>query len=183
DVWCLGISLIEMAEGKNPFEGCNQMQLMKKLMTESPSLSGEGWSAECVDFVGKCVVRSVEERWTVSQLMDHPFVKESVERIRREGVSPVLAQWAGVKEENTTEGNCEEKEENTTQNECEEKENTTQNESKEETIPPMEELPENGIVTCKAALDALTEQVSCITVQSCADYRSEVLDFSRFANL
>ena len=70
DVWCLGISLIEMAEGKNPFEGCNQMQLMKKLMTESPSLSGEGWSAECVDFVGKCVVRSVEERWTVSQLMD-----------------------------------------------------------------------------------------------------------------
>ena len=70
DVWSLGISLIEMAEGKNPFEGCNQMQLMKKLMTESPSLSGEGWSAECVDFVGKCVVRSVEERWTVSQLMD-----------------------------------------------------------------------------------------------------------------
>lgn len=70
DVWCLGISLIEMAEGRNPFEGCNQMQLMKKLMTESPSLSGEGWSAECVDFVGKCVVRSVEERWTVSQLMD-----------------------------------------------------------------------------------------------------------------
>ena len=25
--------------------------------------------------------------------------------------------------------------------------------------------------------------MSCITVQSCADYRSEVLDFSRFANL
>lgn len=107
-----------------------------------------------------------------------------MERIRREGVSPVLAQWAGVKEENTTEGNCEEKEENATQNECEEKEeNTTQDESKEETIPPTEELPENGIVTCKAALDALTEQVSFITVQSCADYRSEVLDFSRFANL
>ncbi|KAM7454106.1 hypothetical protein BLSTO_05139 [Blastocystis sp. subtype 1] len=182
-----------MAEGKNPFEGCNQMQLMKKLMTESPSLSGEGWSAECVDFVGKCVVRSVEERWTVSHLMEHPFVKESVERIRREGVSPVLVQWVGVKE-NTIEGNCEEKEENktqneweekenTTQNECEEKENTTHNEweekeenatqnkgKEEETIPPMEELPENGIV-------------SCITVQSCADYRSEVLDFSRFANL
>lgn len=119
----------------------------------------------------------------------------------------MLAQWAGVKE-NTIEGNCEEKEENTTQNECEEKENTTQNEweekeenatqneceekeenatqnkgKEEETIPPMEELPENGIVTCKAALDALTEQVSFITVQSCADYRSEVLDFSRFANL
>ena len=96
----------------------------------------------------------------------------------------MLAQWVEVKEENTTEGNCEEKEENATQNECEEKEeNATQNESKEETIPPTEELPENGIVTCKAALDALTEHVSFITVQSCADYRSEVLDFSRFANL
>ena len=130
-----------------------------------------------------------------------------MERIRREGVSPVLVQWMGVKE-NTIEGNCEEREENTTQNECEEREenttqneceeteenttqneceekeeNTTQNESKEETIPPTEELPENGIVTCKATLDALTEQVSFITIQSCGDYRSEVLDFSRFANL
>ena len=118
----------------------------------------------------------------------------------------MLAQWAGVKEENKTQNECEEKEnttqneceekENTTQNECEEKENTTQNEweekeenatqnkgKEEETIPPTEELPENGFVTCKAALDALTEQVSFITVQSCADYRSEVLDFSRFANL
>ena len=130
-----------------------------------------------------------------------------MERIRREGVSPVLAQWAGVEEEDTTQNECEEKEENKTQNECEEKENKTQNEweekentthneweekeenatqnkgKEEETIPPMEELPENGIVTCRAALDALTEHVSCITVQSCADYRSEVLDFSRFANL
>ena len=113
-----------------------------------------------------------------------------MERIRREGVSLVLAQWVGVKKENTTEGECEEKEENTIENKGEEKENTTQNEweekeenatqnkgDKEETLPPTEELPENGIVTCKAALDALTEQVSFITIQSCADYRREVLDF------
>ena len=70
EVWCLGIALIEMAEGKNPFEGCNQMQLMKKLMTESPSLSAEKWSPVFVDFVSKCVVREVEERWSVDQLMN-----------------------------------------------------------------------------------------------------------------
>ena len=71
DVWSLGISLIELAEGKNPYEGCECQSDVRKRVCENdpPSLSSEKWSAEFVDFVSKCLVKDVKERWSVNQLM------------------------------------------------------------------------------------------------------------------
>ena len=70
DVWSLGISLIEMAEGKNPFAGSSSMQVMKHVcFDEPPSLSSSKWSGEFVDFVSKCLMKDVNERWRVSALM------------------------------------------------------------------------------------------------------------------
>ena len=37
---------------------------------EPPSLSSEKWSAAFVDFVNKCLVKDVNERWSVEQLMN-----------------------------------------------------------------------------------------------------------------
>ena len=71
DVWSLGVALIEMAEGRNPYSGCNAMHMMMKLFSEdAPSLSTGKWSAAFVDFVSKCLVKNVEERWSVSELMN-----------------------------------------------------------------------------------------------------------------
>ena len=71
DVWALGISLIEMAEGKNPFDGCNSAVVMNRVMNkEPPTLSSSKWSAEFVDFVSKCLVKDVNKRWNVEQLME-----------------------------------------------------------------------------------------------------------------
>ena len=71
DVWSLGISLIEMAEGKNPFDGCSSAAVMKVVcLGKPPSLSSSTWSDGFVDFVSKCVVKDVNERWSVDQLMD-----------------------------------------------------------------------------------------------------------------
>ena len=57
-------------------------------------------------------------------------------------------------------------------------------EEKVETAPATEKKEnEDGVITCKAALDALPTTTSSIIIRSCDDYKSENLDFTRFTEL
>ena len=70
DVWSLGISIIEMAEGRNPFAGRASLQVMKAVCNgEPPSLTSPEWSSDLVDFVRQCLVKDVDKRWSVNELM------------------------------------------------------------------------------------------------------------------
>ena len=80
DVWSLGITLIELAERQNPYAGYTSAAVMKAiLMSEPPSLSSSKWSAAFVDFVNKCLMKDVKERWSVGELMEVSVVWESDE--------------------------------------------------------------------------------------------------------
>ena len=44
---------------------------MTTVCTEpAPTLSSSKWSDEFVDFVAKCLVKDVNERWSVKELME-----------------------------------------------------------------------------------------------------------------
>ena len=70
DVWALGISVIEMAEGKHPFAGCTSAVVLNKVLNKpSPTLTSSGWSSDMVDFVTCCLVKDVNKRSSVEELL------------------------------------------------------------------------------------------------------------------
>ena len=70
DVWALGISIIEMAEGRNPFAAMTSAKIVSEVTSKPPpTLSSSKWSNELVDFVNHCLVKEVKERASVDELM------------------------------------------------------------------------------------------------------------------
>ena len=107
DVWSLGITLIELAEGKNPFGVSTAAAAMKSIcMNPPPSLSSSAYSPDFVDFVKQCLVKEQEQRPSVAELLtvglsglshtQHPFIVDAVRTITQNGVSAVLANIVGA---------------------------------------------------------------------------------------
>ena len=107
DVWSLGITLIELAEGRNPFGVSTAAAAMKSIyLNPPPSLSSSAYSPDFVDFVKQCLVKEREQRPSVAELLtvglsglshtQHPFIVDAVRTITQNGVSPVLANIVGA---------------------------------------------------------------------------------------
>lgn len=70
DVWSLGIVLIELVERSNPYASTSLKRMRAHICNEDPpSLSRKKWSPALVDFVNKCLVKSVKKRASVRELM------------------------------------------------------------------------------------------------------------------
>ncbi|KAK2489636.1 hypothetical protein MC885_000310, partial [Smutsia gigantea] len=79
DIWSLGITAIEMAEGKPPYADIHPMRAIFMIPTNPPPTfrRPELWSDNFMDFVKQCLVKSPEQRATATQLLQHPFVKSA----------------------------------------------------------------------------------------------------------
>ena len=70
DVWSLGTCLFELARVE-PYHGeCPVNSPEGTSLSHFPFKTIPGMSEVLVDFVKKCLVRDVKERWSVNQLMD-----------------------------------------------------------------------------------------------------------------
>uniref|UniRef100_A0ACD5T7U0 Uncharacterized protein n=1 Tax=Avena sativa TaxID=4498 RepID=A0ACD5T7U0_AVESA len=76
DVWALGCTVIEMATGRAPWSGVDDVIAAVHLIgyTEAVPESPERLSSEAKDFLDKCLRRRAAERWTAAQLLEHPFL-------------------------------------------------------------------------------------------------------------
>ena len=71
DIWALGITLIELAERRNPYHGLEEGAVIYKIIYgEPPVLSSSRWSSDFVDFVSKCLMKDENTRWKATQLID-----------------------------------------------------------------------------------------------------------------
>ncbi|CAB0041177.1 unnamed protein product [Trichogramma brassicae] len=76
DIWSLGITALEMAEGKPPYGSIHPMRAIFMIPTKPPPSFREPdqWSPEFIDFVSMCLVKNPEERATASELLNHEFI-------------------------------------------------------------------------------------------------------------
>ncbi|CAI5518220.1 unnamed protein product [Closterium sp. Naga37s-1] len=77
DVWALGITAIEMAEGLPPRSNIHPMRVLFMISREpSPTLEDpEKWSLLFHDFVAKCLIKEPKQRPTTPALLQHKFIE------------------------------------------------------------------------------------------------------------
>ena len=76
DIWSLGITAIELAEGEPPLSELHPMRALFKIpRNPSPTLKAcKEWSLEYNDFIKRCLVKDFERRPNVEELLKHPFI-------------------------------------------------------------------------------------------------------------
>ncbi|KAM8945606.1 serine/threonine-protein kinase 4 [Pelodytes ibericus] len=77
DIWSLGITAIEMAEGKPPYADIHPMRAIFMIPSNPPPTfrKPELWSKEFIDFINQCLVKNPEQRASATELLQHSFIK------------------------------------------------------------------------------------------------------------
>jgi len=79
DIWSLGITALEMAEGKPPYGDIHPMRAIFMIPTKPPPTfrDSDQWSPQFIDFVSRCLIKTPEKRATASQLLHSDFIGNS----------------------------------------------------------------------------------------------------------
>jgi len=80
DIWSLGITGIELAEGKPPLFDIASLRVIFLIPArEPPTLKDQSqWSHEFNNFIAKCLQKDPVKRPLVEELLEHPFVKKGI---------------------------------------------------------------------------------------------------------
>ncbi|XP_039641527.1 TRAF2 and NCK interacting kinase a isoform X9 [Perca fluviatilis] len=77
DLWSLGITAIEMAEGAPPLCDMHPMRALFLIpRNPPPRLKSKKWSKKFQSFIESCLVKSHSQRQSTEQLLKHPFIRD-----------------------------------------------------------------------------------------------------------
>ncbi|XP_035269312.1 traf2 and NCK-interacting protein kinase-like isoform X7 [Anguilla anguilla] len=77
DLWSLGITAIEMAEGAPPLCDMHPMRALFLIpRNPAPRLKSKKWSKKFQSFIDSCLVKSHGQRPSTEQLLKHPFIRD-----------------------------------------------------------------------------------------------------------
>ena len=76
DIWSLGITAIEMAEGEPPYSHIHPIRAMFVIQNNPPQklTESEKWSLEFNNFVSTCLIINPKKRLSAKELLLHPFI-------------------------------------------------------------------------------------------------------------
>ncbi|XP_033328921.2 STKc_myosinIII_N_like and MYSc_Myo21 domain-containing protein ninaC isoform X1 [Megalopta genalis] len=78
DVWAIGITAIELAEGKPPFQDMHPTRALFQIVRNPPPhlYRQSNWSQNFNDFIAECLEKNPENRPFMVEIFEHPFLTE-----------------------------------------------------------------------------------------------------------
>nr|XP_045621607.1 neither inactivation nor afterpotential protein C-like isoform X2 [Procambarus clarkii] len=76
DVWSLGITAIELADGDPPYADIHPVRAIFQVVRNPPPTlkRSSHWSQEFIDFISECLVKNPDHRPVMLELLEHPFI-------------------------------------------------------------------------------------------------------------
>jgi len=102
DIWSLGITLIEMAEGKPPLSSLSPLRAMFTIPKHPPPTLADLdlWSVQFANFLDTCLQKSPGDRIDCGRGLRHAFVREILEENDGTGVGLTIKRndgWSALK--------------------------------------------------------------------------------------
>lgn len=76
DIWSIGCLVIELLTGHPPYWELEQMRAIFCVVQDEMPPLPDFVSPECKSFLGRCFIKSLEDRASAQELLSHPWIKK-----------------------------------------------------------------------------------------------------------